>query len=347
MSRVWIVITGVLLLLGAGVQDKPKVQPNRADEPIAKAFSLKKSVAFLDDASRRWRKTYGCVTCHTNGLFLISRPLVSKTHAANTSNRAFAKSYLERYVVADEKPKRGKGAIEGIVATTSFLAISDMATNGRLDKVTIRGLDHIWKKQDEDGAWGGWLKCNWPPFEVDDHFGATLVAVAVGAVPGSYRRTKKAKEGVRKLLGWLRAHPPANPHNKGMMLWAAAKLPEVVPAKLQKKWRDELLALQREEGGWRLVDLGAGKWKRGKDDAKKLTVDAYATGFAIFVLRKAGVPVDDERITKGLAWLRAHQRRSGRWFVRSPKKDGKHFISHAATQFAVMAFLACGETTKK
>ena len=111
--------------------------------------------------------------------------------------------------------------------------------------------------------------------------------------------------------------------------------------------RDGLLALQREDGGWRLVDLGAGEWKREKDDTKQLPSDGYATGFTVFVLRHAGLPAADKRIGKGLAWLRANQRASGRWFVRSPKRDGKHFISHAATNFAVMAFLACEEQNKK
>ena len=44
-----------------------------------------------------------------------------------------------------------------------------------------------------------------------------------------------------------------------------------------------------------------------------------------------------------VAWLKANQRESGRWFTRSLFKDGRHFLSHAGSSMAVMALAACGE----
>ena len=76
------------------------------------------------------------------------------------------------------------------------------------------------------------------------------------------------------------------------------------------------------------------------------TSDGYATGFVVYVLRRAGVPTDDARLRKAVAWLKANQRRSGRWFTRSANRDGKHYISHAGTAFAVMALAECGEIKK-
>ncbi|NRA76369.1 MAG: squalene--hopene cyclase, partial [Planctomycetes bacterium] len=111
----------------------------------------------------------------------------------------------------------------------------------------------------------------------------------------------------------------------------------------KKGWAAQLLKAQRKDGGWRLVDLGAGQWKRPEDVAEQMPSDAYATAFSIFVVRQAGVPADHPQLATGLEWLRKNQRESGRWFVRSPKRDGKHYISHAATMFAVMAFTSCGE----
>ena len=128
------------------------------------------------------------------------------------------------------------------------------------------------------------------------------------------------------------------------MLWLAASLDDVVDSKQSQDWVTELRELQREDGGWRLRDLGDSQWKRPKDADADLPSDAYATGFAVFALRQAGQAPDHQTLQRGLTWLRENQRQSGRWFVRSPRRDGKHFISHAATQFAVMAFLACGES---
>jgi squalene-hopene/tetraprenyl-beta-curcumene cyclase len=230
-----------------------------------------------------------------------------------------------------------------LVATTCFLAISDMGTDGKLSPDTRKALDHMWSLQDEDGAWSAWLKCGWPPFESDDHFGVTLAAVTAGVLPQSYRETDGAAAGIRRLRGWLRDHPPQNLHHKGMMLWAASGLVGVVDDETRQKWSRELLTAQRPDGGWRLVDVGAGKWKRPEDIAEKLPSDAYATAFSIFVLRQAEIPVDHPQLQRGLQWLRSNQRQSGRWFSRSPRRDGKHYISHAATMFAILAFHSCGE----
>ena len=42
-------------------------------------------------------------------------------------------------------------------------------------------------------------------------------------------------------------------------------------------------------------------------------------------------------IQRGLAWLKANQRASGRWFTRSLNDDKDHYIADAGTCFAVMA----------
>jgi squalene-hopene/tetraprenyl-beta-curcumene cyclase len=72
--------------------------------------------------------------------------------------------------------------------------------------------------------------------------------------------------------------------------------------------------------------------------------DGYATGLAVYVLRKAGVPQDDPAVRSGVAWLKANQRESGRWFTRSLNNDKAHYITNAGTAFAVMALAACGES---
>jgi squalene-hopene/tetraprenyl-beta-curcumene cyclase len=55
------------------------------------------------------------------------------------------------------------------------------------------------------------------------------------------------------------------------------------------------------------------------------------------------VPANEPAIGRGVAWLKSHQRASGRWYTRSLNKDNEHFISHAGSAYAVMALAACGE----
>ena len=127
-----------------------------------------------------------------------------------------------------------------------------------------------------------------------------------------------------------------------MLLWADSYGAE--------SWTDEqteaaikkLFALQKENGGWALATLG--DWERadGKEQ-DTITSDGYATGFVIYTLRRSGIPADNAQIQKGIAWLKANQRASGRWYTRSLNKDNKHFISHAGTAFAVLALASCEE----
>jgi len=335
----------LLLAAALGAQSGAKFASNRSSEPLAAEFSLDKAVVFMDDAARMWNTKQGCVTCHTNGLYLIARATNGGSNPAPTyrETRKLASSYLKDYVSRGKSQKGQRGAVEGLVATASFLAISDMATQRRLSASTKAGLDHIWGLQSEGGAWSKWLKCRWPPYEVDDHFGVTLAAIALGKTPPSYRRRKVTRVAEQRLRSYMNAHPPANLHHKGMMLWVAANLEDVVEPEQRDRWIGELREHQRGDGGWRLADLGDDRWRRPKDDASKLPSDAYATGFAVFVLRQAGVAATDVALQRGLEWLRERQRASGRWFVRSPRRDGKHYISHAATQFAVMAFMSCSQ----
>jgi squalene-hopene/tetraprenyl-beta-curcumene cyclase len=83
----------------------------------------------------------------------------------------------------------------------------------------------------------------------------------------------------------------------------------------------------------------------GRDGVYHSTLesDGYATGFAVYVLRRAGVPAGDARVQRGISWLKTHQRQSGRWFTPSQAWHTQHLIANAGTAFAVLALDACGE----
>ena len=47
--------------------------PNSPAEPLAKQMSVAKAVDFIDRASLHWQRSRKCVTCHTNGAYLMAR----------------------------------------------------------------------------------------------------------------------------------------------------------------------------------------------------------------------------------------------------------------------------------
>lgn len=310
--------------------------PNRADEPIAKSYSITKATRFLDSASLRWQTQRRCFTCHTNFAYLYARPAIGANAPAHKEVRKFA----EQLVGQRWKDKGPRWDAE-VVAAAAALAFNDAATTKKLHALTRKALDRMWTLQRANGSWN-WLKCDWPPMESDDHYGVTLAAIAVGVAPGDYVKSDAAKKGLSGIRTYLKKNAPPTIHHKAMMLWAGSYVDDIVTDQQRKTWTNALMALQKTDGGWALATLG--NWKRGdKTQQDTKSSDGYGTGFAIYVLRRAGVPANDARIKKGIAWLKTNQRESGRWYTRSLFKDSKHYISHAGSAFAVMALGACDQ----
>lgn len=309
---------------------------NRPDEPVAAEFSPERAAHFLDSASLQWQKQKKCMTCHTNYAYLYARPGLSSDAPAHREVRGYAEQ-----LVSQRWEKQGPRWDAEVIATAAALAFNDAATSGELHQTTRAALDRMWTLQHEDGGWK-WLTCGWPPMESDDHYGVTLAAIAAGVAPGDYAKTDAAREGLARTRAYLRDNPPPTLHHQAMLLWAGSYLDGFVSPDQRKQSVEQLLALQKEDGGWALATLG--NWERADGKQQDLaTSDGYGTGLVIYVLRRAGVSAETPQIQRGIAWLKTHQRESGRWFTRSLNKDNHHFISHAGTAMAVMALAACDE----
>src|SRR5439155_306003 len=92
-----------------------------------------------------------------------------------------------------------------------------------------------------------------------------------GHAPEGYAQSEAAKEGVARLTQYLRTNPPPNLHHKTMLLWASVKLDGLMTPAEREGTIKELLALQREDGGWNLPSLG--DWKRHNGVLRNSVVD--------------------------------------------------------------------------
>ena len=200
----------------------------------------------------------------------------------------------------------------------------------------------MWTLQRPDGSWN-WLKCTWPPFEHDDYFGAVFAAVGTAIAPEEYSRTDSARQGLKKLKDYLAKTPPPTLHHKAWLLWASTKLDGLFTSTQRRQTIEELMSLQRKDGGWSLPSLGDWKGHDGRDNDTNAPSDGYGTGLVVYILRQTGMPASDQTIQRGVRWLRTNQRQSGRWFTRSLNTDGAHYITNAGTAFAVLALTACAE----
>jgi squalene-hopene/tetraprenyl-beta-curcumene cyclase len=311
---------------------KPPAE-NRKDEPIGK-FSLEKAAHFIDSAALHWTKSQGCFSCHSNLTYLYARPLLSSPAPAHAEVR----QALEE-LVSKRWPEKGPRWDTEVVVAAAALAANDAATTGKLHPLTRTALDRMWTVQRKDGGFS-WYKCGLPPMEIDDHYGATLAVVAAGVAPEDYAGREAARKGLDGIRAYFKANPPQNLHHKAMLLWAASYVDGILADDSKQAAIKDLRAIQRPDGGWSAAGLGS--WKRAdKLEQDPTTSDGYGTGFVMYALRRSGVPADDPALQQGVAWLKANQRESGRWFTRSLARDDTHYLSHAGSAFAVMALTAC------
>ncbi|MFT6040039.1 MAG: hypothetical protein ACI9C2_000194 [Gammaproteobacteria bacterium] len=307
-------------------------------------YSFADGVTSLVKSKQSWREERKCISCHTTGWGLAAQPAIDSGSDEVAEGRAFAQEYLTTYLDEDVKVHGQYGSIEGMVATSAFLAMSDARSGNGIHKATRQGLDYAWKSLDESGTWEDWLQCNWPPFESDAEFGPTLMLVALGELREIADLEDRDEQAAEKLSTYLRDSPPLSLHAKAMRLWAASSWPKLIRSKDQKAWLLELTEAQATDGGWSMASLSGPAWKRDGGEGQTTTSEAYPTAFAIYVLLKTGLAPEGTGLEEGLRWLREHQREGGDWFTRSPRRDRKHYISRAATAFALMALAEINNT---
>ncbi|WP_439629241.1 squalene--hopene cyclase [Gemmata sp.] len=333
----------LLLALSAApalAADVPRPGPTRDDEPLAKAYSAAKAAEYLDGVGVNWTRDRKCVTCHTNMPYLTARPLLP-----GGDDWKEVRTFLEKDVASWSNGGKPRGDTY-VVATAFALAFNDAQQTGKLHPTTRAALDKMWDVQRKTGEWA-WLKCDWPPLEHDDYYGAALAALAVGYAPEDYAKTEKARAGVERLKGYFQKTPSPDLHHTAVLLWASTKLDGLMTADEQKAAVAALRERQHKDGGWALAALGtyARHDKTPNDPAG--AGDGYGTGFVTFVLLRSGVPAADPAVAKGLAWIKANQRESGRWFTRSLSNEKAHYIANAGSAFCVLALAEGGEQVRR
>ena len=326
---------GALFLIPILALSATQVPPHTPNEPLRSGYDHALAHQAAAQAALQWQDDHDCVTCHTNGLFLVAGASQKGLAGAYQQSRAFALAYLDRYLKEGRTPRGQHGAIEGIVATSAFLAIGEGRGSGTVSIPTRDALRHAITRMSEDGHYPAWLRCDWPPYEVDHHFGVTLMLVALGTTPDSFKDEPEIAQGMARLQGWLNRHPPRHAHHMGMCLWADSTGGIDLPTEQRKQYIQQCLDLQQEDGGWSVHEIGG--WQRPDGTPQLTESEAYATAFMVFVLLESGLDPQTEAIQRGRNWLRNAQRESGRWYSRSPRRDNLHYLSNAATNFSIMA----------
>jgi squalene-hopene/tetraprenyl-beta-curcumene cyclase len=252
--------------------------------------------------------------------------------------------------LAKKKPEGAEPRASQRLGVESILSALFLAREGgsTMTAEAKEAFDRMWSVQNREGKAAGswaWFDLSEDPWEMPDsaYFGAAVAGVAIGYTPAEYRKQPDVRARVKLLAEYLQREQQSQPlHNRLALLWAAAKLPDLLPKDGRKAIIKEVVDRQEADGGWTIQSLGP--WKEHSDAPPSVGSNSYATAFSAFVLREAKISRKDPPLAKALDWLRSHQdRASGYWNADSMNKryaaDSMmvQFMRDAATSFAVMA----------
>ena len=328
-----------------------KIPAASADEPLLTTFSLKKAGDYLENGAIAWTRKRKCVSCHTTGTYMQVRPLLSEVLGKpSTEIRNLFVEQLERFQSMDANESREGANPAQVVYIAAGLAEWDRQITGKLSPPTKQALNLMLRLQEDNGTWGS--ETTWPPLESSEFQEATVAAMAVATAPGWLENLKDEdlRQGVTRLRGYLRETTP--PHNYGrvVLLWAATRMPNLIPKSRKKKIVSMIKKHQRKDGGWSIRSFATPEeWGEG-NRAEKLreeldfnnpSSDGHMTGLALLVLRAAGVSKEKKFIQRGVEWLKANQRESGRWWTRSLNTEKRHYITYTGTAYPLLALMKC------
>jgi hypothetical protein len=196
----------------------------------------------------------------------------------------------------DPRPQ-GRGLNMGLpmlaVAARSLPSLSEGQTRS-LKLIT----EEILKKQQPAGSWEFFATLRRPPINESQTTDAAWIILALqgetGADPPPSQRA-----ALSKAKAWLDAAKPSVLHqDKVLKVFLGVRSGK--PRKALQTTIDELLALQRADGGW-------------SQTVPELRSDAFATGQTLYVLSLAGFTAERSEIQRGIDFLVTTQKPDGGW----------------------------------
>ncbi len=156
----------------------------------------------------------------------------------------------------------------------------------------------IVKKQQPDGSWEFFATLQRPPINESQTTDAVWIILALQGETGP-DTPKSQRVALTKGMAWLDAAKRPELHQDKVLKVLLA----VRSGKSRKALRptiDELLALQRADGGW-------------SQSVPTPPSDAFATGQTLYILALAGLTAERPEIKRGLDFLVATQKPDGSW----------------------------------
>ena len=285
---------------------------------VAALGSVGRAVGYLQTESAAWLSQRKCAACHHAGMplwalgearlqgYAVDRKSLADTIEANLGGPE--KLIASRLVPGPKAPPDPRPMARGVNMGLPFLAVAARAMPSLAEgqKQSLRWIaGDIVRKQQPDGSWEFFLSR--PPVNESQ---ATDVAWIVMALQGEAGpdAPEASRAALEKGVAWLAVAEPGNREAKVLKLLVAIRAGK--PRDELHTTIDELLALQRPDGGW--------------SQTAETASDAFATGQMLYVLALAGFTADRPEIKRAVDYLVATQKSDGSWpMVSRASPDGK------------------------
>jgi N-acyl-D-amino-acid deacylase len=262
--------------------------------------AVERSVGLLEKTSAEFFVQGACYGCHAQSAASLAagaaraKGIRIDEHAAGERQRQTTFTFA----AAGPRLMEARGGGDTVLYTVETLA----RTGYPPDRMTDYLAAEIAAGQSEDGGWNNTGGLARTPLE-DGGFSRTAMAIHALKVYGTPARAVETKERIARARLWLMHAAPVITEDWDMRLSGIA-VAGGSEAEL-RKMADQILALQRPDGGWA--------------QRKELASDAYATGMTLSALAEAGIvrPEAGNAYGKGVRFLLATQAADGSWHVGS------------------------------
>jgi mono/diheme cytochrome c family protein len=345
LPRLVLAVILVVLMARTSSAEEPAISPDELRAAINKSLPLLTKAAV---GHREERKQ--CFACHQQGVPIFA--LTAAKARGFAIDEAELKTQLE--FIAGFLSKNQKQYLEGKgtggQADTAGYALTTLAAGQwQPDEDTAAVAEYLLLRHADRDHWGS--SGNRPPTE-DSSLTTTYVAVRGLAEFASPEQKERAGKRVEQAREWFLGAKTKDNEDRVFRLLGLQQTnaPEDDIAAAAK----ELLAKQRDDGGW--AQLDSFDSENGEPEAATKS-DAYATGTALVALHQAGgLPTSNAAYQRGLSYLLKTQHEDGSWHVVSRSKPfqayyesgfphgNDQFISCAASGWATWALvLGCDE----
>jgi hypothetical protein len=273
--------------------------------------TVERALGYIQAESAAWLKTRKCAACHHAPLTLwalgeaerqgyaIDKKFLADTTESllGSKDKLLASKIFPNPADRPDPRPQGRGLNMGL----PFLAVAaqSLPSLNEGQKQSLKLIaEEIVKKQQPDGSWEFFATLRRPPINESQTTDAAWIIMALQGATGPDAPAAQ-RAALSKAIAWLGAAKLSGIH-QDKVLKVLLGVCSAKPRKALQPTIDELLALQRADGGW-------------SQTVPDLKSDAFATGQTLYVLALVGYTAERPEIKRGIDFLVATQKPDGSW----------------------------------